>query len=59
MAGEMFPDDTDDDGFSMMAILLLLQMVNSHWSKITGVGAFQDVASAYATSFPIRASLAR
>jgi hypothetical protein len=23
MAGEMFPDDTGDDGFGMMAILLL------------------------------------
>ena len=29
-------------------------MVNGHWSKVTGVKAFQDVASAYATPFPIR-----
>jgi hypothetical protein len=29
MAGEIFPDDTDDDGFCMMAILLVRSMFES------------------------------
>jgi hypothetical protein len=32
MAGEMFPDETDDDGFSMMALLF----GNGHWSRVNG-----------------------
>jgi hypothetical protein len=44
MAGEMFPDDTDDDGFSMMASPSWVTVIG-HESMVIGVRVFRDIAS--------------
>ena len=40
----MLPDETDDDGFCMMALLLLVTVIG-HGSMVIGLRVFRDIAS--------------
>jgi len=53
MAGEMFPDDTDDDGFCMMAILLVVK-----WKIQNSTFNIQNLPAASALSHPLSGRLA-